>query len=50
MIALMVIPAAWMDLMAASRPLPGPLTYTSTCLMPCSIARLVTLSAAIWAA
>jgi len=36
--------------MAASRPEPGPLTYTSTSFKPCSIAAFAALSAADWAA
>src|SRR3974390_1264666 len=35
---------------AASRPLPGPFTKTSTWRRPCSIARRAAPSAAIWAA
>lgn len=36
--------------MAASRPEPGPFTYTSTLRKPCSIASLAAASAAICAA
>ena len=43
-------PAAWRARIAASRPLPGPLTKTSTWRRPCSIARRAAPSAAIWAA
>src|SRR5215469_14593360 len=43
-------PVACSDLMAVSRPEPGPLTKTSTLRMPCSIARRAAASAAIWAA
>src|SRR6202020_684564 len=43
-------PVACNDLMAVSRPEPGPLTKTSTLRMPCSIARRAAASAAIWAA
>src|SRR5207247_3782640 len=39
-------PAAWRDRMAASRPAPGPFTYTSTCFTPCSIALRAAASAA----
>ena len=35
--------------MATSRPEPGPFTYTSTCLNPCSIAFLAATSPALWA-
>ena len=44
------IPAACNDRMADSRPGPGPRTYTSTCLSPCSLAFRAALSAALWAA
>src|SRR5262245_1349114 len=43
-------PAAVSERMAVSRPEPGPLTYTSTLRMPCSIARRAAASAASWAA
>src|SRR5918992_2679497 len=43
-------PVACSDLMAVSRPEPGPLTKTSTLRMPCSMARLAAASAAICAA
>src|SRR5215475_2864157 len=43
-------PVAWSDLIAVSRPEPGPLTNTSTLRMPCSIARLAAASEAICAA
>src|SRR5689334_19869209 len=43
-------PVACSDLMAVSRPEPGPLTKTSTLRMPCSIARRAAASAAICAA
>src|SRR5215472_11531132 len=43
-------PVAWSDLIAVSRPEPGPLTNTSTLRMPCSIARRAAASAAICAA
>src|SRR6266571_4681376 len=43
-------PVACSDLMAVSRPDPGPLTKTSTLRMPCSIARRAAASAAICAA
>ena len=45
-IALIVKPAPWSDLMAASRPEPGPLTKTSTWRRPCSIAFFAAESAA----
>src|SRR5918996_2438902 len=44
-IALTSRPAAWSDRIACSRPAPGPLTYTSTWRMPCSIARFAAPSA-----
>ena len=40
-------PAACKDLIAASLPAPGPLTYTSILFRPCSIAALAAVSAAI---
>src|SRR5439155_26289248 len=43
-------PTAWSERIAASRPAPGPLTYTSTCLRPISMAFRAAASAAIWAA
>src|SRR5690242_12378691 len=43
-------PVACSDLMAVSRPEPGPLTKTSTLRMPCSIARRAAASAASCAA
>ena len=43
-------PAPWSDLMAASRPAPGPLISTSMCLRPWSIPRRAAASAARWAA
>src|SRR5215469_1588142 len=43
-------PVACNDLIAVSRPEPGPFTNTSTLRMPCSIARRAAASAAIWAA
>src|SRR6185437_15507753 len=43
-------PVACSDLMAVSRPEPGPLTKTSTLRMPCSMARRAAASAAICAA
>src|SRR5580692_3829129 len=43
-------PVACSDLIAVSRPEPGPFTKTSTLRMPCSIARRAAASAAIWAA
>src|SRR5215467_12848642 len=43
-------PVACSDLIAVSRPEPGPLTKTSTLRMPCSIARRAAASAAICAA
>lgn len=44
-------PAAWIALMAVSLPLPGPLTYTSTFLIPhASMALFATASATSWAA
>src|SRR5580704_9721971 len=43
-------PVACSDLIAVSRPEPGPFTNTSTLRMPCSIARRAAASAAIWAA
>ena len=46
----MVIPAACIDLMADSRPAPGPFTLTSTSLTPRSAAFLAAVSAAIPAA
>src|SRR3989344_344765 len=49
-ISVIFIPAARRALRAASRPDPGPLTYTSTSLMPASIAFLATISAAVVAA
>ena len=44
------MPICWMVRMAVSRPEPGPLTSTSTLRTPCSMARLVAVSAAICAA
>src|SRR3974377_300007 len=43
-------PADWIARRAASRPAPGPLTYTSTLRMPCSMAFLAASEAASWAA
>ena len=43
-------PAAWSDLMADSRPGPGPFTTTSISWTPCSWTALATWVAAIWAA
>src|SRR5919107_5203981 len=43
--ALTSSPADWSDRMACSRPAPGPLTYTSTWRIPCSIARRAAPSA-----
>src|SRR5262249_60072557 len=43
-------PVACSDLIAVSRPEPGPLTKTSTLRMPCSMARRAADSAAICAA
>src|SRR5438093_4788635 len=43
-------PVAWRDLMAVSRPDPGPFTNTSTLVRPCSWARRAAASAASWAA
>ena len=43
-------PVAWSERIAVSRPEPGPLTKTSTLLMPCSCARRAADSAAICAA
>jgi len=43
-------PAVCSARIAASRPAPGPLTYTSTVLRPCSIAALAAVSAALCAA
>lgn len=43
-------PEACRARIAVSRPAPGPLTITSSCRIPCSIARLAALSAAVWAA
>src|SRR5262245_24941829 len=43
-------PTAWSERIAASRPAPGPFTYTSTCFNPISIAFRAAASAAIWAA
>ena len=44
------IPAAWMALIAASRPEPGPLTITFTVFNPCSMAARAAVSPARWAA
>src|ERR1700738_951887 len=44
------IPVFMSDLMAVSRPEPGPLTRTSTLRTPCSMARRAHCSAANWAA
>src|SRR3954469_22778754 len=44
------MPVFMIDRMAVSRPLPGPLTRTSTLRTPCSMARRAHCSAAIWAA
>jgi len=49
MMALMPSPVAWSDRIAASRPEPGPFTYTSMLRSPCSMAFLAASSAA-WAA
>jgi hypothetical protein len=46
----MMSPAICSERMAASRPPPGPLTNTSTCRSPYSLAFLAADSAAIWAA
>ena len=43
-------PAAASDRTADSRPGPGPLTLTSTCLIPCSRAAFAQASPATWAA
>ena len=43
-------PAACRARIAASRPAPGPLTYTSTDFRPCSIAAFAAVSAAVCAA
>ena len=43
-------PVACKALIAASRPAPGPFTYTSTVFMPCSIAAFAAVSAAVCAA
>ena len=43
-------PAACSARIAASRPEPGPFTYTSTVFSPCSIAALAAVSAAVCAA
>src|ERR671929_181222 len=48
--ALMLRPAACRAVMADSRPLPGPLTRTSTSLRPNLAARSAATSAARWAA
>ena len=48
--ALISSPATWSDRMAASRPLPGPLTRTSTVVSPKSIASLAACMEACWAA
>ena len=50
MIRVISNPAVCSALIAASRPEPGPLTYTSTVFSPCSIAALAAVSAALWAA
>ena len=44
------IPTACRDRIAASRPEPGPLTYTSARRIPCSMARRAAVSPARWAA
>ena len=44
------IPVACIALIAVSRPDPGPFTITSACFIPCSIASLAALSAAVCAA
>src|SRR5262249_19868269 len=49
-IAVISRPTAWSDRIAASRPDPGPRTYTSTCFKPTSIALRAAFSAAVWAA
>src|SRR4030095_15467493 len=49
-IAVISRPTAWSERIAASRPAPGPFTYTSTCFRPISIAFRAADSAAIWAA
>src|SRR5215813_5710436 len=49
-IAVISSPTAWSERIAASRPAPGPFTYTSTCLRPISMALRAAASAAIWAA
>ncbi len=43
-------PAACIALIAASRPLPGPFTKTSTVRIPCSIANRADSAPARWAA
>src|SRR5262249_13575691 len=48
--ALMERPEAWRAVMALSRPLPGPLTLTSTSLTPNFVAADAAVSAARWAA
>lgn len=48
--AVITNPAACKDLMAASRPDPGPLTQTSTFRNPISIDSLAAAWAALWAA
>src|SRR4029079_10850356 len=42
-------PAAWRERIAVSRPLPGPLTKTSTFCRPCSIPLRAAASAVTWA-
>src|SRR5699024_6881548 len=49
-IAVISKPAACKEQIAASRPAPGPFTVTSNVFMPCSIAVLAAVSAAICAA
>lgn len=43
------MPAPWSARMAASRPEPGPRTYTSTCRIPCSMPLRAASSPARWA-
>jgi hypothetical protein len=46
----MASPVACMDLIAVSRPGPGPLMFISTCFRPCSIAFLRAVVVAVCAA
>ena len=50
MISATSIPQAWIARIADSLPLPGPLTYTLTFLIPKSKATLPQSAAAVWAA